>query len=143
MPQNNPIPVANAGQIEDAVKAWLNSYESKPTNIAYEFLRPDAISSSFSPLQAPYKIRQYITGGYKAQFQFRVIYRVEPATDAERIAAAEALNALGTWAVENPPTLSDAVNVKVEQYNTATIVAAYDDGSVDYALQLTLTYEVI
>lgn len=146
MPKNRDtpiVPVANAAQIEQAVRDWLNTYTSKPKTVDYEYLRPDAEAITFSPIQVPFKVRQYIDGGYKAQYQFRVIYRTEAITNDERIAAVEILNNLAAWAVQNPPTFADATNAYVEQSNLATVIAAYEDGSADYAVTLTLYYEVI
>lgn len=124
----------------------MNGWTEKPVRrIAFEYLPDDTTSMAIITIQSAYKIRQYISGGYRAQYQFKVVYRLQPTTDDERLAADEILNRLGIWAETNPekPVLEGRGKViSVRRDSSAAMFAAYDDGSQDHQILMTLIYEV-
>ncbi len=146
MDQNKPINyVSNkeTEQISRKVLSWLNKFPEKPVKIDYEYLRDDGISMALSTIQGAYKTAQYITGGYKAQYQFKVAYRLQPSKNNDRLSADEILNALANWAADNPPDLGGPRYIRVECDARASLFARYEDGSEDHQILMTMIYEVI
>ena len=97
-------------------------------------------------IQSAYKIRQYISGGYRAQYQFKVVYRAQPSTDDECLEMDELLNRLGVWAETNPekPVLEGRAKVlSVQRDSSAAIFDTYEDGTQDHQILMNLIYEVI
>lgn len=126
---------------------WLNTYPEKPVPfIDFENLPDDATGMMLSNIQAAYKISQDILGGYTAQYQFKIVYRVQPGDFNSRLEAEETLNGLGAWAEENPdkPVLENGAKVQTVRCDTgASLFATYEDGSQDYQILMNLIYEVI
>ena len=125
---------------------WLNSAPDKPVaRVNYEYLG-DVDGLVLSTIQGAYKTRQYIGGGYRAQYQFKLIYRTHPSTNDERLTAEETVNALGAWAAENAKDLyldENMTVVSVTRDTVAALFARYEGGAEDYQILMTLTYEVI
>lgn len=97
-----------------------------------------------STIQSAYKVLEYITGGYKAEYQFKIIYRVIPGNSTDKRLQADALlNKLGTWATQHKPDLSPLVSVRVEPTTQASLFAMYENGDEDHQILMKLTYEVI
>lgn len=144
---NTPVVLVNASEQEKVVRAvrtWLNTYTNKPlSKVDYEYLG-DTSGLSLSTEQASFKVRQYITGGYQAQYQFKILYRTIAENTDERLAIDEALNKYGEWCEQNPLTLGTGMVVnQVKRTTNAGISARFDDGVEDHQISLTLTYEVI
>lgn len=148
MPNNQiiPVPEQEALEVPRILLAWLNQYDGLLTRIDYDYLRPDEFSTAMSAVQSPHKTRSYITGGYLAQFSFNLICRVQPQTNDERLSADEYLNEVAEWAASrsDKPNLGENIkNVKIELNTRSIITNAYEDGSEDHSVTLTLSYEVI
>lgn len=140
---------AETDQISRVILAWLNQYPEKPVNlINFEFL-DDTVSMALSSIQGAYKIRQYIGGGYQAQYQFKIIYRLFPSGPSgndDRLRAEELLNAMGDWLAENKESLILGENIVVQRIQTnarASLFGRYEDGSEDHQILMTIIYEVI
>ena len=145
---NKPISFlsnAETDRVSRALLAWLNEYPDKPVNISFEGLRPDTVGIALSTIQGAYKTRQYITGGYEAQYQFKLIYRLQPSDSNDRLAADELLNAFGDWAAQRPdkPDIGAGNVLRIECNTRSSLFAVYEDGSADHQILLTMTYEVI
>lgn len=147
---NKPVSLVSSGeqeQISRLLLAWLNQFPDKPvTLINYEFLKDVGPSMALSTIQAAYKTRKYITGGYQAQYQFKVIYRVQPSTNNDRLKADELLNSLGDWASarEDLPVLGDGIRcLKVEATTRSSLFGRYDNGDEDHQILMNMFYEVI
>lgn len=127
------------------MRAWLNAYPDKPLpKLEYEWLG-DSSGLCLSTIQAAYKVRQYITGEYAAQYQFKLIYRTTATTANERIAADEALNKFAAWAETNRPFPAIADNIRVQKIqrdSNASLFARYDGDVEDHQILMTLNYEV-
>lgn len=145
MAQSNYVSNAETDNVSRSMLAWLNSYPQKPVDlIAYEFLDTDKPSMALSTIQGAYKTKQYITGGYVAQYQFKVIYRVQAASNNDRLNADETLNAMGDWMADraNAPDIGFRV-LRVVCDSRSSLFAAYENGDEDHQILMTMTYEVI
>lgn len=145
MPNNNPplIITPEAEQIARAVRTWLNTYPDKPeTMVDVDYLGEDS-GLALMTTQAAYKTREYILGGYEAQYQFTIFWRTIPTNANERLQADETLNNYAAWAEKNPIVLSSPCRtVKLTRNTNAALLAVYDNGAEDHTILMTLTYEV-
>lgn len=126
---------------------FLNGCPSIPAlagRVDFEFL-PESPSIMLSTIQATLKTRQYITGGYEAQYQFKLVYKTYPDDNDSRLAADETLNEIGAWAERNASAidLSPAVVRSLLRTSNASLYAVHEDGSRDHQILMTLSYEVI
>lgn len=139
------VSAAERARINRAVLKWINTYSAAPTKINYEQLEDDKPSMALSTIQGAYKIAQYITGGYLAQLQFKLIYRMQPngSTD-KRLKADETLDTFADWLQNNLSSLHiSGVNIRSLDINSAaSIFAVYQNGDEDHQILLTLKYEV-
>lgn len=128
---------------------WLNKCPAKPEDIdliRYEYLAASAPAMALSTIQGAYITHEYILGGYEAEYQFKLIYRINAGMSNDiRLKADEALNSIGDWAADigQRPNLGDSINVRrIECASRASIFAAYDNGDEDHQIIMKLTYEV-
>jgi hypothetical protein len=132
--------------ISRKVLVWVNTFPDTPVAIInFENLAADQESMALSTIQSAYITKRYITGGYRAEYQFKVIYRVKPAnSNDKRLKADELLNRLGDWARTETPNIGEGfVSLKVEPTTRSSLFAAYDNGDEDHQILMKLTYEVI
>lgn len=124
---------------------WFRTMPNKPfAKLNYEYLGPEP-GYALSTIQSAYKVRQYITGGYRAQYQFKVVCRVLPSNDDERLDAEEVTNAIGAWAEDNASSLDIGDSARVlslDRDTVAALYARYEGGLEDYQILMTLNYEV-
>lgn len=145
MAQSNYVSNAETDKISRNMLAWLNTYPEKPVSlIEYEFLDAGKPGMALSTIQGAYKTKQYITGGYVAQYQFKVIYRLQTVTNNDRLGADELLNALADWmtAKDNRPDIGYRV-LRITCDSRSSLFGAYDNGDEDHQILMTMTYEVI
>ena len=126
---------------------FLNGCPSIPASagrLNFEFL-PESPGIMLSSIQAAFKTRQYITGGYEAQYQFKLVYRTYPNDNDSRLSADETLKEIGVWAERNDSAvdLAPAVVRSLLRTSNASLYAVYEDGSRDHQILMNLTYEVI
>lgn len=140
------IPAAAAAGVQRAVRDWLNGSDALPANVgtvSFEDLPDNASGICIATVQAPAYAARYILGGYRAEYRFRIIYRVLPSDDGDMLDAVETLTDIGAWCeTAAPPALAGAVNPHITRNTDAAILAAYEDGSSDYAADLTYSWEV-
>lgn len=136
---------AEVDKIARNVLIWLSDYDDLPVDI----VRPEPMLSAgetgmeLTVIQGNIT-RRYITGGHESEFQFGVIYRVQPKSPDARLTAVETLNGLGDYAVSTKPNLGDGVRpVKCEVTSQGALFATYDNNDEDYQILMKLTYEVI
>lgn len=136
------VPAEERSQVARAVCAWLNSCESKPVKkIDFEYIGDTGMC--VSSVQSAYKTRQYVLGGYEAQYQFHIVYRSRPTTADARLKMDEILDTMAEWCLQSLPALEgNMVAQRVECTNGAALSARYDDSTEDHAVQLNLIYEV-
>ena len=104
----------------------------------------DETAMALSTIQGTYITRRYILGGYQAEYQFKLIYRIKPGdSNDKRLEADELLNHFGDWARKNLPDLGEEIRaLRVEPTTQSSKFAAYEDGYEDYQILMKLTYEV-
>lgn len=134
-------------QISRVLLAWINQFPDKPVSlINYEFLRDGEPSMALSTIQGAYKTKRYITGGYEAQYQFKLIYRVQPTTNNDRLKADELLNGFGDWATtrNDLPVLGTGIRcIRIEANTRSSLFARYENGDEDHQILMNMIYEVI
>ncbi len=139
------LSAASAASVWRAVKAWLNTCPEIPEgmSVTFEALPANDAGLCFSTEQAAFYAARYIGGGYRAEYRFRIIYRVLPSSDDDQMEAVETLTAICAWCeTATPPELEDAVNEKITRTSDAAVLAVYEDDVTDYGASLTLTWEV-
>ncbi len=144
---NSIVTLTEQEQISRVLLAWINQFPDKPVKlINYEYLKDGEPSMALSTIQAAYKTKRYITGGYQAQYQFKVIYRLQPSTNNDRLKADELLNGLGDWATTRSdlPSIGSGIRcLKVEANTRSSLFARYESGDEDHQILMNMTYEVI
>ena len=133
-------------KISRKMLVWVNTFPETPVAIInFENLAADQESMALSTIQSTYITKRYITGGYRAEYQFKVIFRIKPGnSNDKRLKADELLNRLGDWARTETPDIGEGfVSLKVEPTTRSSLFAAYDNGDEDHQILMKLTYEVI
>lgn len=140
------VSAAEEARISRDIMVWINGWSGIPETISrinFEQLEADKPSMALSTIQGAYIIRRYITGGHMGEYQYKLIYRIKPATSNDaRLKADEVLNDFGAWAEANPPVIGNG-NTKMVATSRAGLFAAYDNGDEDHQILMKLTYEVI
>jgi len=117
------------------------------TPINFEFLTDNMPCMALSTIQTPYITKRYIYGGYQAEYQFKVIYRIIPGSTAspdKRLKADELLDRLGDWVQRGAPDLGNGIRAMgVEPTTPASKFAEYENGDEDHQILCKMTYEVI
>lgn len=156
---DKPRPLVAAEEedkISRNVLIWLNAFPGIPdavlagnpmTPINFEFLKDNVPCMALSTIQAPYIAARYIVGGYRAEYQFKVIYRIIPGNTTSpdrRLKADELLDRLGDWAQREKPDLGPGIRaLRVEATTRSSKFAEYENGDEDHQILMKLTYEVI
>lgn len=148
MTDKKPIVYTTPQETEEVARnvlIWLSAFPGLPVDIVRPepMLIPGQSGMELTVLQGNIT-RRYITGGYEAEFQFGVIYRVQPKSPDARLNAVEDLNALGHYCVNTKPNLGNGISVlKCEVTSQGALFATYDNNDEDYQILMKLTYEVI
>lgn len=153
MTANKPIILVDSeeeDQVARNVTAWINKYPDLPDDlfkgfVQYEQLTDDEICMAVSTIQGTNITRRYILGGHEAEYQFKIIYRIQPgASSDKRLSADELLDRLGSWLSKNHPDLGESINVRrMEVAARSAVFAAYENGDEDHQILMKLTYEVL
>lgn len=133
-------------QISRKVLVWLNTFPDKPVDfINYEYLKNDTVCMALSTIQGTYIVTRYILGGYVAEYQFKLIYRIRPGNSMDkRLKADELLDDLGDWASRRKPDIGEGIRViRTEPTTRSSLFAVYENGDEDHQIFMKLTYEVI
>ena len=140
------LPVAASTGVQRAVKIWLNTCTDIPADVgsvSFENLKENESGICIATMQTPFYAEKYTLGGYRAEYKFRIVYRVLPSDDSDILDAVEALETVAGWCeTADPPEMEGAVNERVSRASDVAILAAYEDGSNDYFIDLTLSWEV-
>jgi hypothetical protein len=139
------VSAAEEDQVSRKLLVWLNTYAELPVDIIrFEFLSADTSAMAMSTIQAAYIVRRYITGGYVAEYQFKIIYRVKPGnSNDKRLKADELLNAIGDWATGKRPDIGTGKRVvSLEPTTRSSLFAVYENGDEDHQILMKMNYEV-
>lgn len=139
------VSAAEEDQVSRKLLVWLNTYAELPVDIIrFEFLSADTSAMAMSTIQAAYIVRRYITGGYVAEYQFKIIYRVKPGnSNDKRLKAEELLNAIGDWATGKRPDIGTGKRVvSLEPTTRSSLFAVYENGDEDHQILMKMKYEV-
>ena len=140
----NMVAATETESISRALFRWLNSWSDKPVVINYESLPADGEGMALSTIQGAYKLKEYVRGGYLGQYQFKVMYRVQPGnSNNNRLSADETLDALGEWAAKTRPypDIGPGKRVtKIKINSLSSVFANYEDGSEDHQILMTMDY---
>ena len=140
------VSAAEEYQVSRKLLVWLNTYPEKPVDlIRFEFLPADTTAMAMSTIQAAYILKKYILGGYKAEYQFKLIYRIKPGnSNDKRLKADELLDALGDWTIGQRPDIGEGKTVvSVEPTTRSSLFAVYENGDEDHQILMKMNYEVI
>lgn len=141
----NTVSSAEEDQVSRKLLVWLNTFPEKPVDlIRFEFLPADTEAMAMSTIQAAYIVRKYILGGYQAEYQFKLIYRVKPGSSMDtRLKADETLNALGDWVSGKRPDIGEGKRViSMDPTTRSSMFAVYENGDEDHQILMKLNYEV-
>ena len=139
------VSAAEEYQVSRKLLVWLNTYPEKPVDlIRFEFLPADTTAMAMSTVQAAYILQKYILGGYRAEYQFKLNYRIKPGnSNDKRLKADELLDALGDWTIGQRPDIGEGKTVvSVEPTTRSSLFAVYENGDEDHQILMKLTYEV-
>lgn len=160
---DKPRPLVAAEEedkISRNVLLWLNTFPDIPEEVRqaalligtgmppinFEFLMDNKPCMALSTIQAPYIVERYIVGGYKAEYQFKVIYRIirSSAAPGQRLEADELLDGLGDWVSRSKPDLGPGIRpMHVAATTRSSKFAEYENGDEDHQILMKMTYEVI
>ena len=126
---------------------WLNTFPDIPVDVAsiqYENLDADKPGMALSTIQGTYIVERNIIGGYTAEYQFKLIYRLKPGRSMDtRLKADEILDRLGDWASAQRPDIGEGLRVQgMEQTTRSSLFAALKDGWEDHQIFMRMTYQV-
>lgn len=147
MAANKQIKYASQSEVSEITRnviIWLSNYDGLPVDMVRPepMLVPEESGMELTVIQGNIT-RSYIIGGHEAEYQFGVIYRIQPKGVDARLKAVETLNALGEYAVSTNPDLGEGVRVrKCEVTSQAALFAVYENDDEDYQILMKLTYEV-
>ena len=88
---------------------------------------------------------RYINGSYLAEYQFKIIYRLQPDGTDGRLKADESLNRMADWLTQQTETidLGQGKTVKDLVCNSrSSLFGRYQDMSEDHQILMSMTYEV-
>lgn len=141
-------------KISRNVLIWINTFPDIPdavldgtplAPINFEFLKDNVPGMTMSTIQAPYITNRYIYGGYEAEYQFKVIYRIIPGNITgpdKRLKADELLDRLGDWVQCGTPDLGNGIRaLRVEPTTRSSLFAIYENGDEDHQILMKMTYE--
>lgn len=102
---------------------------------------------ALSTIQGAFILQRYILGGYQAEYQFKLIYRIKPGDSMDRrLKADELLDRIGAWINDNKKSFQfgDRLRVlNVEPTTRSSLFAMYENGDEDHQILMKLNYEVI
>lgn len=140
------IPYQNTEQAQQAIMTWLSTCPALPPGVplSFENLPENDPGIAVTSSQGAHYARRYITGGYMARYDYRIIYRVLPSDDSDALAAINTLNQIASWCEQAPslPIITGATVRKIERNSDVAVVSVYDDGCRDYAVSLSMQWEV-
>lgn len=130
-------------QVARAVRTWLNQYPNKPMNVVDVEYTEEESGIAISTVQAAYKTKRYIYGGYQAQYQFEIVYLTIPEKSNERLECDEVLNNYAAWIEATAPELPEGCRfIRCTRNTNAALLGRQANGVEVHQILFTLLYEV-
>lgn len=124
---------------------WLNATPEAPPaidRIDYEFMTAKKVCMALSLIQGTYIVDRFIDGAYIADFQFKIIYRLNPGSQNRRLEADKLLDDMAAWANGQKPFIGDGLEVQgLEQTTASALFALMDGGWEDHQIFFRMTYK--
>lgn len=151
--ENKPVLLVEKSE-EDQVSRnmvlWANTFPDLPNDLSgdiainFEYLVADFPCMALSTIQSTHILKRYILGGYQAEYQFKLIYRIKPGKSIDkRLKADELLDHFGDWARTQRPYIGDNMRVlRIEATTRSSMFAVYENGDEDHQILMKMTYEV-
>ena len=140
------VPGREEAGVSRSLLIWLNTFPEVPLSIVkidYEFMAAKSPCMALSLVQSTYIVERFIDGAYTAEYQFKIIYRLNPGSPDARLSADELLDRLGEWADGQKPWIGDGLEVQeLEQAAPAALFARMEDGWEDHQIFMRMTYQV-
>lgn len=145
------VSATESDQVSRKLLGWLNQYDHFPVGIRsidFEYLGEDKPCMALSTIQGAYKTVQYISGGYVAQYQFKLIYRAQPGNNGDRLKMDEVLDLMADMSTHraleggDPPDIGEGLIVTSLTCDTrAGLFGRYGNGDEDHQILMTMEYE--
>lgn len=124
---------------------WLSETPDVPEaieRIDYEFMPPKKVCMALSIIQGAYIAERFIDGSYIVDYQFKIIYRLNPTTQSRRLGADETLDEMALWASGKKPFIGQGLEVQeIEQTTVSALFAQMDGGWEDHQIFMRMTYK--
>lgn len=124
---------------------WLGVTPDAPgaiEKIDYEFMPPKEVCMALSLIQGTYIVERFIDDSYIAEYQFKIIYRLNPSNQNRRLEADELLDDMASWANGQKPFIGDGLEVQELEQTTASALFAILDGRwEDHQIFMRMTYK--
>lgn len=124
---------------------WLNETPDAPGSIDridYEFMPAKEVCLAMSLIQGTYNIEPFIDGSYIVDYQFKIVYRLNPGSQKRRLEADKLLDDMAAWANGQKPFIGDGLEVQeLEQTTAAALFAILDGGWEDHQIFMRMTYK--
>lgn len=140
------VPAREENGISRNILDWLNTFPGLPfciERLDYEFMKPGTVCMALSLVQSAYIVERFIDGSYTADYQFKIIYRINPSGPNARLDVDEMLDQLGAWADGQAPYIGEGLEVQeLEQTTPAALFTRMDGGWEDHQIFFRMTYKV-
>lgn len=151
--ENKPVLLVSKtedDQVSRNMVIWANTFPdlhddlSGDISINFEYLVADYPCMALSTIQSTFILKRYILGGYQAEYQFKIIYRIKPGKSIDkRLKADELLDRFGDWARTQRPYIGENMRVlRIEATTRSSMFAVYENGDEDHQILMKMTYEV-
>ena len=142
------LPKVEADSISRSLLVWLNQWPEKPvSSINLNFIKDDEPGMALASPQGTTLIKTYVRGAFQAEYNFKIVYRVQPGnSNSNRLNAMETLDEFAEWIVSRKPMpeLPEgklALRFKRSTVDpNATFFGRYENGDEDYQILMTLDY---
>lgn len=151
--ENKPVLLVSKteeDQVSRNMVIWANTFPDLPDDLSgdisinFEYLVADYPCMALSTIQSTFILKRYILGGYQAEYQFKIIYRIKPGKSIDkRLKADELLDRFGDWARTQRPYIGENMRVlRIDAATRSSMFAVYENGDEDHQILMKMTYEV-
>lgn len=147
--EKESLTIKDAEYVPEALLQHIMGYldypkEFKPShkNVIWNNLIAEHSIGVF-PLQGAVYLKKYISGSFKAQFPFRIVYRSYPKSNPETIASQQLLENLGRYLEECGISFKNSA-VTLESVERTSVAFPIGEKATDqeYAINMKLIYSV-